>query len=148
VIFVTTGTTMPFDELIQEMDRLAAENAFNQSIICQTGTSSIVPSHCEHFKFRPTIDDLIEQADAVITHGGSTVLKLLKMRRPFVAVPNPRGADDHQGELLEALGQEVGLLWTRDIGNLKPLIHKALTNHVVDFDPPCFIDDLVGYLNA
>lgn len=148
MIFVTTGTTMPFDELIVEMDRLAAENAFNQPIICQTGTSEIVPSHCEHFKFRPTIDDLMEQANAVVTHGGSTVLKLLNMRRPFVAVPNPRGADDHQGELLKVLGQEVGILWTRDVESLKPLIQKALTNYIVDFDPPSFIDDLVDYLKS
>lgn len=139
---------MPFDELLEEVDRIAKSKRFNHQFICQTGTSKYQPSHCEHFRFLPSIDDQIEQADMVITHGGSTVLKLLKLHKPFIAVANPRGADDHQGELLEVLGQEAGVLWTRDVADLEKLVDRALNQYDVDFDPPNLVDDLIGYIDS
>ncbi len=148
MIFVTTGTTMPFDELLAEVDRLALEGDLGHEIICQTGASEYVPKNCDSFAFRLSIDDLLQSSDAVITHGGSTVIKLLKFGRPFVAVANPRGADDHQGEMLNALGEQVGVLWTRDVKDVEALLKQALETPPTEFAPPCFLDDLVAYLRG
>jgi UDP-N-acetylglucosamine transferase subunit ALG13 len=96
VIFVTVGTTMPFDELLEEVDRLVAEEAFGERVMCQGGQSRYRMAHGEQFVARPSIADLIAESSMVITHGGATVVQLLIAHKPFIAFPNPRGAGDHQ----------------------------------------------------
>lgn len=122
MILVTVGTTMPFDELLAEVDRLAAAGAFPEPVLCQYGQSSYRMSHCEQFLARPGLEDLIERSSLVITHGGATVIQLLLARKPFVAFPNPRGAGDHQGGFLERLSSVADVSWSRDVRDLERLV--------------------------
>ena len=57
MIFVTVGTTR-FEALIVEVDRLAA-SATAEPVLCQIGSGDYEPAHCDYFRFRPSIDDLI-----------------------------------------------------------------------------------------
>lgn len=122
MILVTVGTTMPFDELLAEVDRLAGEGRLGEAVLCQSGHSSYRMRHAEQFVGRPTLRDLIAQSSLVITHGGSTVIELLLAAKPFVAFPNPRGAGDHQTGFLETLSRCSDVSWSRDVGDLERLI--------------------------
>ncbi|MGH7056354.1 MAG: glycosyltransferase [Acetobacteraceae bacterium] len=121
MIFVTVGTTGPFDELLQEVDRLAGADVFGEHVICQGGQSKYRMRHGEQFVARPSIADLIADSSLVISHGGSTVTELLRARKPFVAFPNPRLADDHQTIFLQQIAAIADISWSRDVADLAPL---------------------------
>jgi UDP-N-acetylglucosamine transferase subunit ALG13 len=147
VIFVTVGTTMAFDKLIRQIDELVEKGAITEPVICQTGHGTYEPKHCEHFRFRPSLDDLFAQADLVVTHGGATVISLLVGRKPFVAVPNDIAADQHQLYFLRRLAKQTPLYWTTDLSQLGALIQTARTS-ALDFDQmPSLAVDLRSYLN-
>jgi beta-1,4-N-acetylglucosaminyltransferase len=122
MILVTVGTTIPFDELIEEVDRLCGEKFFPSEVLCQTGHSAYCPRNCEWFRFRRTLDDLIERADVIICHGGTgSVLQAIIAEKRFVAFANPRAADAHQEQFLERLSAEFEIAWSgrvRDLGSL------------------------------
>ncbi|MDD2878132.1 MAG: glycosyltransferase [Acidiphilium sp.] len=126
MIFVTVGTTMPFDELLVEVDRLAGEGFLSQELICQGGQSKYRMIHGEQFIGRPSIADLIDQASLVISHGGATVIQLLIARKPFIAFPNPRGAGDHQTSFLRKIAQVSDISWSSDIADLCSLINDRI----------------------
>lgn len=148
MIFVTVGTTMPFDELIQAVDELAGQGIIREPVVCQIGTSAYQPRHCEFFRFEPSIDDWIAKASLVIGHGGTgTVLSLLVARKPFIAVANPRGAEDHQAQFLERLSRTIAILWTRDVSALGELIARAADFDVQALEGQRLADDLRRFLN-
>jgi UDP-N-acetylglucosamine transferase subunit ALG13 len=124
MIFVTVGTTMPFDELLTEIDRLADENKLSEDLICQSGQTKYRMAHGEQFIGRPSIADLIDQASLVISHGGATVIQLLIARKPFIAFPNPRGAGDHQTSFLREVSQVSDISWSTQVTDLARLIEE------------------------
>jgi UDP-N-acetylglucosamine transferase subunit ALG13 len=147
MIFVTTGTTLPFDELIEAMDDLVAKGVISEPVVCQIGNSKYIPRNCEYFRFKPSIDHWIKGASLVICHGGTgTVFSIMDVKKHFIAVANPRGVDDHQSQFLSQLGKMGCILWTNNINELTVLIQK-----VADFKPRPFsaehlVDDLKRYL--
>ncbi len=124
MILVTVGTTMPFDELLAEVDQLAGAGALGEPVICQGGQSGYRLSHGEQFVGRPSIEDLIAESSVVVTHGGATVIQLLVARKPFVAFPNPRGAGDHQTSFLRTLSAVTPISWSRDVRDLDRLLRE------------------------
>jgi UDP-N-acetylglucosamine transferase subunit ALG13 len=124
MIFVTVGTTMPFDELLIEIDRLADNGTLGEELICQTGQSKHRMRHGEQFIGRPSIADLIDQASLVISHGGATVIQLLIARKPFIAFPNPRGAGDHQTSFLRETATVADISWSSNVLDLARLIEE------------------------
>jgi UDP-N-acetylglucosamine transferase subunit ALG13 len=121
MILITVGTTMPFDELLAEVDSLADRSVFDEEILCQYGQSTYRMKNGSQFKARPRLDDLIEQSSLVITHGGSTVIQLIHACKPFVAFPNPRGAGDHQTEFLKRLSGLADISWSANVADLARL---------------------------
>lgn len=124
VIFVTVGTTGPFDELLQEVDRLAAAGLFAEEIICQGGQSEYQMRHAKQFVGRNSIADLIAESMFVISHGGLTVIELLRARKPFVAFPNPRLADHHQAFFLQQIATAADISWSSDVTDLARLYQE------------------------
>lgn len=124
MILVTVGTTMPFDELCQEVDRLAGEGFFAEPVACQSGQSAVRMRHVRQFVAMDWGDfaEQIAQSSLVITHGGATVVQLLLARKPFVAFPNPRGAGDHQTSFLGRIASVADISWSRDVADLAALV--------------------------
>ena len=93
MIFVTVGTTIPFNELLEEVDRLAGDDFFNgEEIVCQGGQCSYTMQSGKQFKSRESIQDLIDQSSLVVSHGGLTIVQIMSAQKPFVCFPNPRAA--------------------------------------------------------
>jgi UDP-N-acetylglucosamine transferase subunit ALG13 len=126
VIFVSVGTTMPFDALIETVDSLCESGVIDQPVLCQIGNGKYTPKHCEFIRFLPSLDEKIAEASLVIGHGGTgTTLDLLVQGKNFISVANPMAADAHQEIFLERLSQNVELLWTKDLNELGYLIEKV-----------------------
>jgi len=148
MIFVTTGTTLCFDKLIETVDDLVGNGQISEPTVCQIGNSKYIPKNCEYFRFQPSIDNWIQKASLVICHGGTgTVLSLIKKNKPFIAVANKRGADDHQSQFLSQLGKMGCILWTNNINELPALIKKVSTFKAPLFSVEHLVDDLKRYLD-
>jgi UDP-N-acetylglucosamine transferase subunit ALG13 len=124
MIFVTVGTTMPFDELLEETDRLAERHLFGEDVLCQYGQSAYRMQHASDFRAKAGLDDLFSQSSLVITHGGSTVIKLLLMQKPFIAFPNPRSAGDHQTAFLKTVANVADISWSSNVHDLADLFRE------------------------
>jgi len=125
MILVTVGTTMPFDELIEEIDLLSGQGFFDgEEVYCQSGQSAYVMLHAHQFRSRPTLQDLIDRSSMVISHGGATVAQLLAAKRPFVCFPNPRAAGGHQASFVSAMSAIAPISWSLDVRQAADLIAK------------------------
>jgi beta-1,4-N-acetylglucosaminyltransferase len=147
MIFVTVGTTMAYDSLIQEVDNLVERRFIQDKVICQIGNGEYVPKNCEYFRFRPSIDDLISEAVLVISHGGSTVMALISLQKRCVIMANKAAADSHQRDFLRLISNEINILWSEDVAELSDLIVKAYDTEIYYKKPPSLAYDLVKYIN-
>ena len=138
MILVTVGTTMPFDELVAEVDRLSGAGLLGERVICQGGHSAYQMKNGEQFFGKPSISDLIAESSLVISHGGATVVQLLMARKPFVAFPNPRGAGDHQTAFLKQISATADVSWSANVSDLLALVEdrRAKGPSVVRADIP------------
>jgi UDP-N-acetylglucosamine transferase subunit ALG13 len=102
MIFVTVGSQMPFDRLINAVD-LWARQSSRTDVFAQTGPSDIKPRHIQWV--RELTPDAFHQhmiqAQAVVAHAGmGTILTALERSKPILVMPR-RGdlretRNDHQ----------------------------------------------------
>ena len=128
-VFVTVGTTS-FDDLIEEMDKKETLDALLElgctRIVIQFGRGlqqpvhlpSLLhdvspPVHLESFAFAPSIAPFLEDADLVISHGGSgSILEALREGKKLIVVINRKLMHDHQTQLAKKLSDEGYLVFT------------------------------------
>lgn len=126
MIFVTVGTTLAFDSLIECVDKMVERGQLHEPVRCQIGVGKYEPRHCEWFRFQPDIASEIAAASLVIGHGGTgTVTGLLHCGKPFVAVANPAAAHDHQRDFLRKLSATLPLVWTDRLEDLPARLQEA-----------------------
>lgn len=149
MILVTTGSTMPFDSLVVAIDEAVSRADISEKVICQIGNGSYQPQHCEHFRFQESIDQLIDEASLVITHGGTgTVTDLIKRQKRFIAVANPMGADNHQVEFLAKLATISNFIWTDEPTSVVALLKKSENIKTSSLLTPSLFDDLKTYIKG
>lgn len=111
-VFVTIGS-WKFDQLIKHVDRLLSRDKFE--VVIQFGNGSYEPRNHESFRLAPSIKEYIANADIIISHGGTgSLLEVLNMGKPLIAVPNPNVMDNHQYEFVHFLEQQ-GMLACVDV---------------------------------
>lgn len=111
MIFVTVGTQF-FDELIDEVDRLAGEGVFDARVLAQIGLAKRMPLNIETVPFVKDMLAVAGKADLIITHAGTgSLMEFIALGRPFIAVVNDTKAGNHQLEFLERLGDLYDFCW-------------------------------------
>lgn len=116
MIFVTVGThEQPFNRLIEAVDKMKAENGFDDNVIIQTGYSTYKPGFCEWKKLYPydKMLELVNQARIVITHGGpSSFIMPLQIGKIPIVVPRQKQygehVNNHQVEFCKAVEARFG----------------------------------------
>jgi beta-1,4-N-acetylglucosaminyltransferase len=89
-IFVTTGSSLEFDLLSEELDKINKNKEFE--IIIQIGCGKFFPKNCKYFKFEKNISSFYDWADVVVTHtGAGTLFELLEKKKKVISVANPFG---------------------------------------------------------
>ena len=80
MIFLTVGTQLPFDRLVELVDRWAALNP-DVKIFAQIGNGNYVPQHMEHCAFldEKTYKSKFDSASIVLAHAamGSIITSLI-----------------------------------------------------------------------
>ena len=113
MIFVTVGThEQPFDRLLKYIDEAKEKNIIDDDVIIQSGFSTYKPKYCKWDKFYPyeEIDDFIERARIIITHGGpSSFIAVIKKGKIPIVVPREKRfgehVNDHQVEFVGTVAQ-------------------------------------------
>jgi UDP-N-acetylglucosamine transferase subunit ALG13 len=130
MIFITVGThEQPFDRLVKEVDRLKRENVIREDVFIQTGYSTYKPQACAYREFI-RFDEMmhrIEEADIVITHGGTgSIMLVLYHQKIPVVVPRQKKhrehIDDHQVLFCKTMVSKQKILAVYETGELGPTL--------------------------
>ena len=89
MIFVTVGSQLPFDRLVENMDEWAGLNRKHEVVI-QSGESNTTLKSC-HLKKYISPDEwekYLQDADFVVSHAGmGTILKCIDNAKPLIVMP-------------------------------------------------------------
>jgi beta-1,4-N-acetylglucosaminyltransferase len=150
VIFVTVGTTLVFDDLIECVDKMVKRGELPPPVCCQIGAGKYEPRHCDWFRFKPDIAAQLDAASLVIGHGGTgTVTSLVRLGKPFVAVANPAAAGEHQRDFLASLAETMPIVWTDRLEDLPECIQRARNRVAPPYQPgQQLVSDLAQFLKS
>ena len=133
MIFVTVGThEQQFNRLIKEIDRLKEENLIQDEVFIQTGYSNYVPKYCKWEKLisYEKMNQFIEKADVIITHGGpATFMAVIAKGKNPIVVPRLKKfgehVNDHQLEFVEKVLNIYNLTVITNISDLNFYISNS-----------------------
>jgi len=142
MIFVTVGST-DFDPLVRTMDELAPQ--LGQEVLMQIGLGQYAPKNARHFRFAPSLEPYLAQAELVVGHGGlGTIVEALELGKKLVSVVNPTTYDRHQEHLLSLFEAQNHLVWCRKLGDLAEAIQQAQDAQFRPYNPPpCRIHEVI-----
>jgi exopolysaccharide biosynthesis glucuronosyltransferase PssE len=150
VIFVSMGTSDPFDRLLHAADRLPR----SEELVVQCGKSNFRPADatCLDFLSFERVLELMREARVVVTHAGvGSIMAARAVGKRPVVVPRLRrfgeAVDDHQVMLGRRL-QEAGLVTlVEDAAELRAAVAEEQ-----GFEPAAsggaLVKELRGYLAA
>ena len=126
MIFVTVGThEQQFNRLIKEIDELKEEGVITSDVFIQVGFSDYQPRFCrwERFLSYDEMNNLMEKADIIITHGGpATFMNVIANGKRPVVVPRRKKfgehVNDHQLEFCNKVKQYYPIIVINDIKKL------------------------------
>jgi len=112
VIYVTVGTQLPFDRLIEAVDAWAGA-AGARDVFAQIGPSAYRPRHIE---FRPFISpeesrERMLAAGAIVAHAGmGTIISALELGKPLLVMPRQAALGEHRNDHQIATAERFGAL--------------------------------------
>ncbi|MFK8004541.1 MAG: glycosyltransferase [Polyangiales bacterium] len=122
-VFVTVGAQMPFDRLIDAMDKWAAGHP-QHTVVAQIGAKSeLQPAHMEWSALTPptTFEAHCEDSDIIVGHAGiGTLFAALERGRPIVVLPRlatkRETRNEHQSATARRFAQytNVRVAWHED----------------------------------
>ncbi len=113
MIFITLGSQkFQFNRLIKAVDEQVMEGKINDRVFAQIGASDYIPKSFEYKSFldRDQFAHIMDQADIVITHGGTgAIIGAIKKGKKVIAVPRlaeyGEHVDDHQLQLIRQFSE-------------------------------------------
>ena len=157
MIFVTVGThEQQFDRLIKEIDRLKEENLIQDEVFIQTGYSNYVPRYCKWEKIisYEKMNQFIEEADIVITHGGpATFMAAIAKGKNPIIVPRLKKfgehVNNHQLEFVEKVLKIYNLTVITNISTLNSYISNSNEQQKSELKSKnyLFMEKFIGMIN-
>ena len=99
MIFVTTGTQLPFDRLIRIVDEMAPE--LNEEVVAQVYQYGFTPRNIKTVDFLAPdeFNKLFDQARLIVAHAGmGTILSALQRGKPIIVFPRIAALGEHRNE--------------------------------------------------
>ncbi len=133
MIFVTVGThEQPFDRLLKEVDELVEKGVITEEVFIQTGYSTYIPKNCKWSKLLSfdKMDELMERADIIITHGGpATFMSAIAKGKKPIVVPRQEKfgehVNDHQVDFARNVARRMGtIILVEDVDKLGETIEN------------------------
>lgn len=100
MIFVTVGTQLPFDRMVEAVDAWSLDNPGVQ-IFAQVGDSALSSLSIEHRDFLPPTDTkrLIVQSELIVAHAGmGSILTALRYEKPILIIPRRAALGEHRND--------------------------------------------------
>ena len=127
MILVLLGTQHnEFIRLLQKIEDLIEIGAIKERVIVQSGYTKYKTDKMKIFDMISSeeLDNLINEADIVITHGGvGSIIRALKKNKKVIAVPRlhkfGEHVNDHQRQIVEVFSSKdylIGVQNVEDIG--------------------------------
>jgi UDP-N-acetylglucosamine transferase subunit ALG13 len=152
VIFVTVGTQLPFDRLIEAIDTIAP--TLDEPVFAQTGTSTYVPRNIEwSARIRALeVDTLFAKARVVVAHAGiGTILTCQRVGRPVILFPrmavHGEHRNDHQLATVSQMEGRPGIHVARTVEDLRALLAGDLPPPPRNAVVPAGRERLMQHLN-
>ena len=141
MIFITVGTQIPFDRLLQMVDSIAPRLG-GEEIVAQGCAGSYVPANFTTVRF----EALLREARVVVAHAGiGTIMSAIEARKPIVIVPRQASLgehrNDHQLATAAYMASRTGLSVAHDADELMRAIMTPVT-------PPALPAVAVSLVNA
>jgi len=157
MIFVTVGTQLAFDRLVNTVDQWGAGKNIN--IFAQIGPSQLRPNHISFADFIPPTDanDKFKEASLIVSHAGmGSILTALKYKKPILIMPRRASMNehrnDHQLATTKWLGGRSGIYVAWDerelIEKLNDLDALGSGDGISEFATPELIGQIKNYINS
>ena len=163
MIFLTTGTQLPFDRLVRAVDDWAETAQPEGGIVAQVLPARRAPYVPRNFETRARLspaeyDALFAKADLIVSHAGmGTILTALTTGKRVCVMPREfqygEHRNDHQLATVERLGPHPGLFKARDAEKLPACLDAAMQPcdetgqaRLDPFAPEAFTSRLRGFI--
>lgn len=160
MIFVTVGSQMPFDRLIEAVSLWASKQSVTPDVLAQVGDSLLRPSGVRIVtslspeEFRTAIS----QADVIVAHAGmGSVLTAMEFGKPLVVLPRKstlrETRNDHQIATARWLAEKNGVFVAMEDSELADEIHRALvstqaTSRISDDASAELVDAIKAFIHS
>jgi len=124
MIFVTTGTQLPFDRLVMNVDEWAGRH--NVEVFAQIGNTTEEPKNIQHAPYISAMEaeDMFKQSSVIVSHAGmGSVLNALKYKKPLIVMPRIAAKGEHRNEHQLATAK-----WISDIDGINVAVNMLLLN--------------------
>ena len=99
MIFVVTGTQLPFDRLIRMLDEIAPQ--LDEEIVAQVNGTGYLPRHVNTIDLLPPdeFDRLFSSARLIVAHAGiGTIITAMQQQKPIIIFPRIAALGEHRNE--------------------------------------------------
>lgn len=158
MIFVTVGTQLSFDRMVDAVDSWAAQ-AQGIEIHAQIGPSALKPKHVAYSAFlKPQeADALFRKSTLIVAHAGmGSILTALRYKKPILIMPRKAALgehrNDHQMATAKWLGSRPGVSVAWDEKELQEILNnRSQLNSgggISDFASPELINNLKSFIHS
>lgn len=101
MIFITTGTQLPFDRLVKIVDAWVLQKNITTNVVAQVGRSDFTSSSMTiHQSLQPhDFDKYFNESDLIISHAGmGSILTALKAMKPIIIFPRHADLGEHRND--------------------------------------------------
>ncbi len=124
-VFVSVGSMMPFDRLVQAMDDWAGDHP-DVPVEIQIGRGKYEPRHAKFVRLMPVADyrKRVENARLFVAHAGmGSIISAIEAGKPLLMLPRLQAQGehntDHQLATAASIGARPGLHVARDAADLQ-----------------------------
>jgi UDP-N-acetylglucosamine transferase subunit ALG13 len=124
-VFVSVGSMMPFDRLVQAMDEWAAAHP-DVPVEIQIGRGRYEPRHARFVRLMPVADyrDRVAAARLFVAHAGmGSIISAIEAGKPLLMLPRLHAQgehnNDHQLATAASIGARPGLHVAADVADLQ-----------------------------
>jgi UDP-N-acetylglucosamine transferase subunit ALG13 len=113
MIFLTVGTVMPFDRLVQAVDEAVAAGIILTPVFAQIGETSLRPRNMEYAPVldKQDFDRRVTEAEYLISHAGmGTITTALERNKRLLVMPRRKRFHEHVNDHQVATARKFGAL--------------------------------------
>lgn len=150
MILVLLGTqNNQFTRLLQEIEKCIENGIINQKVVVQAGFTKFESDKMNIFDLKPKemIDNLVDEANYIITHGGvGSILMAIKKQKKVIAVPRlseyNEHVNNHQRQIVEIFNDKGYIIGIQNMEDLSEAIKQ-----IDEFTPVPYRGDNSKLLN-